>query len=107
MKNGLTFFAGFAILLGVLFLVLWAYDVHGDRKHTVSVNSPTPVFVGSGDDDCDRGPQLTAVQPGATLRVQRIRYWKNCATVDVALSDGRRGYVVLGVGDISVHPRLP
>jgi hypothetical protein len=93
-KSGLRFFAGFVIpfaIIGVLFLVLWANDVHEDRKHTLTVNSPTPIFAGSGDEDCDRRQQLTAVQRGATLRVQRIRYWKNCATLDVALSDGRRG----------------
>jgi hypothetical protein len=109
-KNGLSFFAGFAIpfaIIGVIFLVSWANDVHEDRKHTLTVNSLTPIFAGSGDEDCDRRQQLTAVQPGATLRVQRIRYWKNCATVDVVFSDGRRGYVVCGVGDVSVYPPLP
>jgi hypothetical protein len=110
MKNALRFFAGFAIpfgIIGVLFLALWAKDVRQDRKHTVTVNSPTTIFAGSGDEDCDRRQQLTTVQPGAVLHIQRIRYWKNCATLDVALSDGRKGYVVLGVGNVSVYPPLP
>ncbi len=110
MKNVLWFCAGGAIplsVIGVLLLALWANDVHKDRKHTLTVNSLTPIFAGQGDEDCDGRQQLTAVQPGAIVRVQRIRYWKNCATLDVALSDGRQGYVVLGVGDVSVHPPLP
>jgi hypothetical protein len=107
MKNGLKFFAGFATavaIIGVLLLALWANDVRKDRKHTVTVNSPTPIFAGSGDEDCDRRQQLTAVQPGVALRVQRIRYWKDCATLNVALPDGRKGHIVLGVGDVSVYP---
>jgi hypothetical protein len=109
MKTGLRFFAGFAVgvaIIGALLLALWANDVRKDRKHTARVNSPTPIFVGSGDEDCERRQQLTAVQPGVVLRVQRIRYWKNCATIDVALSDGRKGHIVLGVGDVSMYPPL-
>lgn len=109
MKNGLRFFAGFAIgvaIIGALLLALWANDVRKDREHTVRVNSPTPIFVGSGGEDCNPGQELTAVQPGVDLRVLRIRYWKDCATLDVALPDGRKGHVVLGVGDVSVYPPL-
>lgn len=110
MKNRMRFVAGLAIpvvILGVLLVALWANDVHKDRKHTVRVNSPTPIFVGSGGEDCDRRQQLTAVQPHVSLRVQRIRYWKDCATLDVALPDGRKGHVVIGVSDVSVYPPLP
>ena len=46
-------------------------------------------------------------EPGARLQVRRIRYLKDCAALDVALPDGREGYVVLGIGDVSVKPPLP
>jgi len=82
-------------------------DVRSDRKHTVSVNRATPVFVGSGGNNGCRGRQLTMVEPGAKLRVRRIRYLKDCAAIDIALPDGRTGYVVLGIGDVSVNPPLP
>jgi hypothetical protein len=107
MKSALRLFAGFAIasvIICAVLLGLWANDVHEDRKHTVTVNSATPIFVGSGDENCTRGQQLTAVQPGVALRVQRIRYWKECATVDIALPDGRKGHLLLGVGNVSIDP---
>lgn len=87
--------------------LLWALDVWNDRKHTVSVNMATPVFVGSGGNNGCHGTRLTTVEPGAKLPVRRIRYLKGCAAIDVALPDGRTGYVVLGVGDVSVNPPLP
>jgi hypothetical protein len=44
------YFAAFALLLLLLFvvgLVRWAADVHDDRRHTVSINWPTPLFKGA------------------------------------------------------------
>jgi hypothetical protein len=103
--------AGKAIVVAIVGLSamvgsLWLVDVHQDRKHTVTENSLTPVFAGSGQ-DCDKRPQLALGQPGATLRVRRIRYWKDCATLDVTLPDGQSGHIILGVGDVSIHPSLP
>jgi hypothetical protein len=103
------YFAAFALLLLLLIvvgLVRWAADVHEDRKHTVSINSPTPFFKGSGNDGCDRGQQLEIVQSGAPVVVRGIRYWKDCATIDVVLSNGQHGYIVLD-NHISVSPALP
>ena len=88
-------------------LVLWGRDVRNDRKHIVSVNMVSPVFVGSGGDNGCHGTQFTTVEPGAKLPVRRIRYLKNCGAIDVVLPDRRTGYVVLGVGDVSVNPPLP
>jgi hypothetical protein len=51
--------------------------------------------------------ELTTVERGNRLPVRRIRYLKDCAALDVVLPDGREGYVVLGVGDVSVKPALP
>ena len=82
-------------------------DVRDDRKHVVVVNARTPVFIGSGDEDCDARRRITTVEKGVKLPIERIRYQKNCATLDVLLPDGRKGYVVLGVGDVSVKPPLP
>ncbi|MGC1362089.1 MAG: hypothetical protein WA419_12990 [Silvibacterium sp.] len=95
-----------AIAVGVLLLTPWAYDVHKDRKHVVLVDSPTPIFTGKGDEDCDQRPNFTTAQPGMFLRVRRVRYWKNCATVNVTLPDGREGYIVLGNGKVTVNPPL-
>jgi hypothetical protein len=50
---------------------------------------------------------MTTVEPGTKLPVQRIAYQKDCATLDIVLPDGRKGYVVLGIGDVFVDPRLP
>lgn len=110
LKNLAAFAKGGAIplaIVGILLLVLWSLDIREDRKHVVVVNAKTPVFIGSGDEDCDARGQLTTVEKGVKLPVERIRYQKNCATLDVLLPDGRKGYVVLGVGDMSVKPPLP
>ena len=95
-----------AVALGLVVLTLWQFDAWKDRQHTVLAKSQTPIFTGSGADDCGERPRLAIAPEGATLRVRRIRYWKNCATVDVGLPDGRSGYVVLGIGDVSVSPPL-
>ena len=103
----------FAILVGavlgggiLLATGLWALDVRNDRNHTVSIKGATPVF--QGDEElCDAGKAVTEVQQGSTFQAQRIRYWKGCATISIQLNDGRRGYVVLGVGNASVYPNIP
>jgi hypothetical protein len=96
------FLAIFA-LIGAL--ILWLNDMRLDRKHRIVVNSPTPVFAGRGH-DCDTQAQIELAQPGTSFSVRRIRYWKDCATLDVTLSDGRLGHVIEGVGDVSVQPPL-
>jgi hypothetical protein len=83
-----------------------SYDVRQDRKHVVTVKSQTRVFAGFGNGLCE-GQRLTVVQPGAILQVRRIRYWKNCATLDVVLPDARHGYLVLGDSEVTVSPPLP
>jgi hypothetical protein len=98
--------AGSALLVGLLILMLWVHDLREDRKHSIVVKWQTPVFADAGNELCG-GPQLTVAQPGTTLHVQRIRYWKNCATVDVVLPDTRKGHLVLGQGEVSVNPPLP
>jgi hypothetical protein len=60
---------------GLVGLVVWANDVREDRKHTVTVNSSMPVFVGRGE-DCYTRKQTTVEQPGKVLEVRRTRYWK-------------------------------
>lgn len=96
--------ASCAAAIGLFLGAFWIYDVHKDREHTIVVNSATPIFAGSGSERCDDSPLLVAADANTPLKVKRIRYWKNCATVDVALPDGRIGYVVHGVGDFSVSP---
>lgn len=102
MNKYLKFMMGAAIPLAgvaVVLSVLWLNDIRNDRKHIVLVKSPTPVFERSGGENClFGGKPLRVVQPGTKLPVRRIRYWKNCATVDVALPDGTEGYVSLGGG---------
>ncbi len=88
-------------------LLLWAMDVHHDRQHIVVFKAATPVYVGTGEQNGCQGTQLTTVEQGVKLPVQRIRYLKDCATLDVVLPDGRKGYVVLGVADASVIPSQP
>lgn len=87
--------------------VLWLEDIRDDRRHTVIVNASTPVFSGNPESGDCRGKQLTTVEKGLKLRVLRIRYFKDCAAVNIVLPDGRKGYIVLGVGDVSVLPPLP
>jgi hypothetical protein len=96
-----------AASLLVVCTLLWLRDLRRDQKHTVTVNAATPVFVGNGGSGGCEGTQLTTIERGAKLPVRRIRYLKDCATIDVVLPDGRKGYVVLGVGDVSVNPPLP
>ena len=94
-----------AVVIAVVIAGPWALDVWKDRKHTLLVKSETPIFAGGGDESCG-GTQLTAVQAGTTLRVQRIRYWNNCATLNVVLSDGREGYAVYDSSRMQVRPPL-
>ena len=84
-------------------LIIWGWDVHNDRKHLVTVISTTPVFGGAAW--CHLGQRLVDVPPDIHLEVRRIRYWKDCATLDVALPDGRQGYIISG-DSFSVNPRL-
>ena len=93
-----------AVVIALVIVGPWARDVWKDRKHTLLVKSETPIFAGAGDESCG-GTQLTSVQAGVTLRVQRIRYWKNCATLNVVLSDGREGFVVYD-SRVQVRPPL-
>lgn len=93
-------------LLGISVLLLWLNDIRLDRRHKITVNSPTPVFAGRGQ-DCDSRSPIALAQPSATFSVLRIRYWKDCATLDVALPDGHLDHVILGVGNVSVQPPLP
>ena len=110
-KNWLALCGGGAIslgILGILVLVVWLRDIRDDRKHFVIVNAVTPVFVGTGDEGgCHPSSTVATVERGIRLPVKRIAYQKDCATLDVVLPDGRRGYVVLGMGDVSVNPPLP
>jgi hypothetical protein len=90
---------------GLLFIA-WAWDVHNDRRHTVTLNSRTTVLRDDGEQDChDEGRQLARLDPGIRLHVRRIRYWKDCATVCVTLPDGREGYIVLD-SSVSIIPSL-
>ena len=106
MKEARDIFVVVIAGLLTLLLALWTNDVRRDRSHSVTVRSATPIFAGSGNDGCDKQPQIATIQPGAVAHVRRIRYWKNCATVDISLPDGRRGYVVPGVGNFSMSPPL-
>jgi len=99
--------AGSLLVVCTLLWLLWLRDVRNDRKHIVNVNTATPVFVGNGGEGGCHGTQLTTVERGAKLPVRRIAYLKDCAAIDVVLPDGRKGYVVLGIGDVSVNPPLP
>ena|ERR1700719_4414780 len=95
-----------AVVVGLVLVSWWFYDVQQDRKHIVTVKSQTPVFAGSGNGLCG-GQRLTVVPAGAVLGVRRIRYWKNCETLDVVLPDNRHGYLVRGEGEVTVSPPLP
>lgn len=95
------------LVVCAVLLLLWIRDVRNDRKHTVIVKMATPVFAGSGGDNGCHGTRLTTVEAGAKLPVRRIRYLKDCAAIDVVLPGQRTGYVVLGIGDVSVDPPLP
>jgi hypothetical protein len=110
MKNMASFFVGaiFAIaMIGTLILLAaWGWDVRSDRKHTVFANSNVPVFVGSGDERCKGEQLLTTIPAGILLKVRRIRYWKDCATLDVTLPDGAHGFIIPGDGNFLVRPPL-
>jgi hypothetical protein len=109
-KNWCTFFVGGAVallLVGLFLAFLSLKDARNDRKHSITANATTPVFVGTSDVGGCHGTQLTIIERGVNLPVRRIRYLKDCAAIDVRLPDGRTGYVVLGVGDVSVNPPLP
>jgi hypothetical protein len=97
--------AAFLIAPFVVGLGIWGYDIWGDRKHTVVIRTETPIFIGSGQ-GCG-GTRMATASPNTVFRVKRIRYWKDCATIDVVLSDGRKFHILLGEGDVSISPRLP
>ena len=93
------------LITAAIFAILWGYDVWSDRKHKVSISGPTPIFAGDGDEACG-GSRLTTGQAHTDFQVRRIQYWKNCATIDIKLPDGRKGYVVMGEGEFSILPPL-
>jgi hypothetical protein len=64
------------------------------------------MFAGTGDANCE-GTQVAMISPGSKLKVRRIRYWKNCATIEVALPDGGVGYIGFDSRNVSVTPSLP
>ena len=86
--------------------IWWAYDVWRDRRHTLTVNQNTSAFIGKGNESCG-GVQLAVIAPATSVQVRRIRYWKNCATVDVELADRRRGYIVFDSRNVTITPPLP
>jgi hypothetical protein len=98
--------SGVFIFLGLIVVVLWGNDVRKDRTHSVTVEAATPLFPGTGR-NCDASQRATIVQQGIVLPVRRIRYWKDCATIDVDVRDGESGHFVLGVGSLNVQPPLP
>lgn len=109
-KKSLAFAVGAAGPLLAVCTLLWLLsllDVQNDRKHTVNVNATTPVFAGNGGNGGCHGTQLTTIERGTKLPARRISYLKDCAAIDVVLPDGRKGYVILGIGDVSVNPPLP
>ena len=93
-----------AVLLSIA-AIAWAWDVRSDRKHTVLITAPTPIYSGTGSEICG-GSRVLIASKGTSFRAERIRYWKNCATIDVNLLDGRHGYIVLGDGAAIVSPQL-
>lgn len=101
----LAFAAAPVLLLSLVVGAFWGYDVWQDRKHFISVLDETPVYAGEGNESCG-GTKIATLQKGTELPVRRIRYWKNCATLDIRLSDGRHGYIVAGDGDTSISPPL-
>jgi len=107
--QSLKFVGTIAIAAGLLIAgsiaVWWEYDVWQDRKHTVVVTGNTPLFEGHAE-NCG-GTRIATVHPGSEAKVQRIRYWKACATIDVILPNGQEGFIVLGDGEVRINPPLP
>jgi hypothetical protein len=93
-------------IMGALMAVRWLADRADDRRHTIVVNAPTPIFAGSGEEGRCNGALLTTAWRGNQFKVERIRYLKDCATIDIVLGDGRKGYFVLGQGDLSINPPI-
>ena len=86
--------------------IWWAYDVWQDRRHTLTVDENTSAFIGKGNASCG-GAQFAVIAPATSVQVRRIRYWKDYATVDVELADGRRGYIVFDSRNVTIAPPLP
>ena len=84
----------------------WAYDLWKDHRHTLTVGENTSLFIGKGNASCGGG-QFAVIAPATSAQVRRIRYWKNCATIDVELADGRRGYIVPDGHNVTITPSLP
>jgi hypothetical protein len=94
-----------AIITSVV-LGWWQCDVWSDRRHTMLVTSPTPIYAGAGDGQvmCEGG-LIVVARPRSSFQIRRIRYWKNCATVDVKLQDGQIGHIAY-LGTISIKSPL-
>jgi hypothetical protein len=86
-RPGRAWCFGTVLIITLLIVTLWVHNVRSDRKHIVLAKSETPIFAGAGNESCG-GPRLTVVRSGTTPRVQRLRYWKSCAIVNIVLSDG-------------------
>ena len=106
LRRTLVIALGVPAFIGVVLFVLWANDVRQDRTYAIAVEAPTPVFAGGGR-GCDTHQQIGIVEQGTVFPVRRIRYWKDCATLDIRLADGQVSHFVLGVGHFVVKPPLP
>ena len=104
-RRAIVFALALLVLTCTVALVLWANDIRRDREHTVTVDEPTAIFAGSAQ-NCDTLHQIAVVQRGAVFPIRRIRYWKDCATLDVNVPNGRLGHFILGVGTVEVKPPL-
>ena len=97
---------GFAIGLLAVFAVpgiciglMFAWDMYLDRQRTIEFEEPTRLLVGASDGQCDesRLQAVAIIRPGDKFEVRRVRYWKNCMTVEVRSKDHKlRGFVISG-----------
>jgi hypothetical protein len=105
----MAFSAGFLLVLALVCLLLaawWLADRASDRTHTLIVMGTTPVFAGTGGDSGCNATPFSTIDAGNRFQVQRIRFLKDCATVDVVLKTGQKGYFMLGEGNIVLDPPL-
>ncbi len=93
-NRAIAFVFALLVLTCTVGLVLWANDIRQDREHTVTVDEPTAIFDG-GAQNCETLHQIVVVQRGAVFPILRIRYWKDCATLDVNAPNGRLGHFIL------------
>jgi hypothetical protein len=90
-------------VLGLILVGCFVFDVQRDKKKSVRIVKPLPVFNNwkrSKDQQ-----KISDVSPGENLKVARIRYGKDYMAIKVEREDRSNGWLIYQRGSIELVER--